>query len=173
MWKLTSLIGKVLKNTKEKVYVATKAGRRLDPHNAEGYNLKNIESFVDRSLINLGVDIIDLVQLHCPPSIICGKKETYEMMDEMRFYKGTEFTKNYTIHSARAYYINMRLESGIPPAVVGKLVGHNLKTMMKHYENINVMNLKSKIVQQRRKKLEEADFQTFDIDKYHLIKDEI
>ncbi len=101
------------------------------------------------------------------------RKMFYEMMDEMRFYKGTEFTKNYTIHSARAYYINMRLESGIPPAVVGKLVGHNLKTMMKHYENINVMNLKSKIVQQRRKKLEEADFQTFDIDKYHLIKDEI
>ena len=95
------------------------------------------------------------------------------MMEEMRFYKGTEFLKPYTIHSARAYYINMRLESGIPPAVVGKLVGHNLKTMMKHYENINVMNLKSKIVQQRRKKLDEADFHTFDIDKYHLVKDEL
>ncbi len=77
------IIGEILKNTKEKVYVATKAGRRLNPHNAEGYNLKNIESFIDRSLINLGVEIIDLVQLHCPPSIICGKKETYEMMDEL------------------------------------------------------------------------------------------
>ncbi len=75
------IIGKVLKNTKEKIYVATKTGRRLNPHNAEGYNLKNIENFIDRSLKNLGVEIIDLIQLHCPPSEICGKKETYEMMD--------------------------------------------------------------------------------------------
>ena len=77
------IIGEVLKNTKEKIYVATKAGRRLNPHNADGYNLKNIESFIDRSLMNLGVEVIDLVQLHCPPSEICGKKETYEMMDEI------------------------------------------------------------------------------------------
>ena len=77
------IIGDVLKNTNEKIYIATKAGRRLNPHNAEGYNLKNIESFIDRSLVNLGVEVIDLVQLHCPPSEICGKKETYEMMDEI------------------------------------------------------------------------------------------
>ena len=44
---------------------------------------------------------------------------------------------------------------------------------MRHYENINVMNLKDKFVQQRRKKLDEADFHTFDIDKYHLVKDEL
>ena len=77
------IISEVLKNSNEQIYVATKAGRRLNPHNADGYNLKNIESFIDRSLINLGVDIIDLVQLHCPPSEICGKPETYEMMDEI------------------------------------------------------------------------------------------
>ncbi len=77
------IISEVLKNSNEQIYVATKAGRRLNPHNAEGYNLKNIESFIDRSLSNLGVDIIDLVQLHCPPSEICGKPETYEMMDEI------------------------------------------------------------------------------------------
>ena len=77
------IISEVLKNSNEQIYVATKAGRRLNPHNADGYNLKNIESFIDRSLSNLGVDIIDLVQLHCPPSEICGKQETYEMMDEI------------------------------------------------------------------------------------------
>ena len=77
------IISEVLKNSNEQIYVATKAGRRLNPHNADGYNLKNIESFIDRSLRNLGVDIIDLVQLHCPPSEICGKPETYEMMDEI------------------------------------------------------------------------------------------
>ncbi len=77
------IISEVLKNSNEQIYVATKAGRRLNPHIADGYNLKNIESFIDRSLNNLGVDIIDLVQLHCPPSEICGKPETYEMMDEI------------------------------------------------------------------------------------------
>ena len=77
------IISEILKNSNEKIYVATKTGRRLHPHNADGYNLKNIESFIDRSLSNLGVDIIDLVQLHCPPTEICGKTETYEMMDEI------------------------------------------------------------------------------------------
>jgi aryl-alcohol dehydrogenase-like predicted oxidoreductase len=49
-------------------YVATKAGRRLSPHVAGGYTIANIEAFIDRSLTNLGVDCLDLVQLHCPPT---------------------------------------------------------------------------------------------------------
>ena len=76
-------IGELLKSTSEKIYVATKSGRRLNPHNSEGYNLQNIESFIDRSLKNLGVECIDLLQLHCPPSDVCSKKETYEMMDDI------------------------------------------------------------------------------------------
>jgi aryl-alcohol dehydrogenase-like predicted oxidoreductase len=76
-------VGELIKSTSEKIYVATKSGRRLDPHTAQGYNIKNIEGFIDRSLINLGVDCIDLLQLHCPPSEICPKKETYEMLDEI------------------------------------------------------------------------------------------
>jgi aryl-alcohol dehydrogenase-like predicted oxidoreductase len=76
-------VGKLLKSTSEKIYVATKSGRRLDPHNSEGYNPQNIESFIDRSLKNLGVECIDLLQLHCPPSDVCSKKETYEMMDDI------------------------------------------------------------------------------------------
>ena len=76
-------VGELIKSTSEKIFVATKSGRRLNPHNAAGYNLKNIEGFIDRSLINLGIDCIDLLQLHCPPSEICPKIETYEMMDEI------------------------------------------------------------------------------------------
>ena len=76
-------VGEMLKQTSEKIYVATKSGRRLNPHIAEGYNLKNIENFIDRSLLNLGVECIDLLQLHCPPSEICPKKETSEMLDEI------------------------------------------------------------------------------------------
>ena len=95
----------------------------------------------------------------------------YQMMDEMNYYKDVQFLRSYTVHSARSFYINTRLEMGIPPAVVGKLVGHNLKTMMRHYENIQVMNLKSEIVRSRRLKLNEADFITTDIDSTHLVSE--
>ena len=76
-------VGELLKSTSEKIYVATKTGRRLDPHNAEGYNINQIEPFVDRSLLNLGVDAIDLMQLHCPPTEAYSKAETYSMMDQL------------------------------------------------------------------------------------------
>ena len=76
-------VGELIRSTSEKIFVATKSGRRLNPHTGDGYNLKNIEKFIDRSLINLGIDCIDLLQLHCPPTEICPKKETYEMMDEI------------------------------------------------------------------------------------------
>ena len=65
-------VGELIKSTSEKIYVATKAGRRLNPHIPEGYNLKKIEAFIDRSLINLGVENIDLLQLHCPPPETCS-----------------------------------------------------------------------------------------------------
>ena len=76
-------VGELLKETSEKIFVATKSGRRLNPHTSEGYNLKNIEEYIDRSLLNLGIDCIDLLQLHCPPPETCSRKETYEMMDEI------------------------------------------------------------------------------------------
>ena len=61
------LISKVLKERRAKVIVATKAGRRLDPHLVEGYNKTNLTAFIERSLENLEVETLDLVQLHCPP----------------------------------------------------------------------------------------------------------
>lgn len=64
------LIAKLAASKKQRIYIATKAGRRLDPHVAEGYNIDNITAFVERSLSNLGVDCIDLLQLHCPPTSV-------------------------------------------------------------------------------------------------------
>ena len=77
------LVSELIKSTSERLYVATKAGRRLNPHIADGYNLLNIEKFVDRSLKNLNVECIDLLQLHCPPTEVYSKKETYDMLDEI------------------------------------------------------------------------------------------
>ena len=63
------LIAEVLKaRSGPRPFVATKAGRRLSPHVADGYNYTNIAGFVERSLRNLQTDCLDLVQLHCPPT---------------------------------------------------------------------------------------------------------
>ncbi|MCK5568389.1 MAG: aldo/keto reductase, partial [Spirochaetes bacterium] len=76
-------IGKVLKERKEKCYVATKCGRRLTPHVADGYNDKNIRKFVDESLANMGVETIDLIQLHCPPTEVYSRPEVFETLDAL------------------------------------------------------------------------------------------
>ncbi len=78
------LIGRLLKNRKEEIFVATKAGQRLSPHTADGYNQKNLEGFIDRSLSNLGVDSIDLLQLHCPPTEVYSSPEVFRALDELR-----------------------------------------------------------------------------------------
>jgi aryl-alcohol dehydrogenase-like predicted oxidoreductase len=64
--------------------VASKAGRRLNPHVADGYTKANIEAFIDRSLKNLEVDSLDLVQLHCPPTEVYYRPEMFEALEEIR-----------------------------------------------------------------------------------------
>lgn len=64
--------------------VASKAGRRLNPHVADGYTKANIEAFIDRSLQNLSVDSLDLVQLHCPPTEVYYRPEMSEGLEEIR-----------------------------------------------------------------------------------------
>ncbi|MEA2024795.1 MAG: aldo/keto reductase [Actinomycetota bacterium] len=64
--------------------VATKAGRRLDPHTADGYTGENIERFIDRSLTNLETDALDLVQLHCPPTDVYYEPELFEALDAIK-----------------------------------------------------------------------------------------
>ncbi|MEO1678776.1 MAG: aldo/keto reductase [Pseudomonadota bacterium] len=63
--------------------VATKAGRRLNPHIADGYTYDAIEAFVDRSLSNLGVERIDLLQLHCPPTEVYYDPELFHSLDRL------------------------------------------------------------------------------------------
>lgn len=63
--------------------IATKAGRRLDPHVADGYTPVAIEGFVDRSLQNLGVEALDLLQLHCPPTPVYYRPELFDGLDRL------------------------------------------------------------------------------------------
>ncbi|EJT07149.1 aldo/keto reductase [Rhizobium sp. CCGE 510] len=64
--------------------VATKAGRRLNPHVAEGYSKVNLEGFIDRSLENLAVDSLDLLQLHCPPREVLYQPEVFEDLNALQ-----------------------------------------------------------------------------------------
>jgi aryl-alcohol dehydrogenase-like predicted oxidoreductase len=68
----------------ERPFVATKAGRRLSPHVPEGYTRANIEEFIDRSLLNLGADRLDLVQLHCPPTRVYRSPAMFEGLAAIR-----------------------------------------------------------------------------------------
>jgi len=62
------LLARLKRERSEEVIIATKAGRRLEPHIASGYNRQNLSGFIDRSLRNLETDALDLLQLHCPPT---------------------------------------------------------------------------------------------------------
>ena len=77
------LLAKLRKERSEKFYVATKAGRRLDPHVASGYNKENLIAFVERSLKNLQVEALDLLQLHCPPTEVYYMPEVFDILDDL------------------------------------------------------------------------------------------
>ena len=77
------LIARLRKERSESFYVATKAGRRLSPHAAEGYNRENLTAFVERSLRNLNADALDLLQLHCPPTPVYYMPEVFDVLDDL------------------------------------------------------------------------------------------
>jgi aryl-alcohol dehydrogenase-like predicted oxidoreductase len=77
------LLARLRKERSEPFYVATKAGRRLNPHVAAGYNRENLTRFVERSLANLRTDALDLLQLHCPPTDVYYQPETFGVLDDL------------------------------------------------------------------------------------------
>ena len=86
------LLARLRRERSEPFYVATKAGRRLDPHVASGYTRENLTAFVERSLQNLEVDALDLLQLHCPPTDVFYMPEVFDALDglvqagKLRYY---------------------------------------------------------------------------------------
>ncbi|HEY8729779.1 MAG TPA: aldo/keto reductase [Acidothermaceae bacterium] len=77
------LIGRFLKERAEALTVATKMGRRSNPHVAEAYTLEAFRDWVDRSRTNLGVDTLDLVQLHCPPTSVFADDRVFDALDTL------------------------------------------------------------------------------------------
>jgi aryl-alcohol dehydrogenase-like predicted oxidoreductase len=77
------LLARLRKERSEPFYVATKAGRRLSPHVAAGYDRENLTRFIERSLTNLRAEALDLVQLHCPPTDVYYQPETFGVLDDL------------------------------------------------------------------------------------------
>jgi aryl-alcohol dehydrogenase-like predicted oxidoreductase len=67
----------------DRPFVATKAGRRADPFAAEQYTPENLRAWVDRSRRNLGVETLDLVQLHCPPPATYEDDRVYDTLEAL------------------------------------------------------------------------------------------
>jgi aryl-alcohol dehydrogenase-like predicted oxidoreductase len=77
-------VGKAVRERSERIFVATKCGRRIQPHVSEGYTPKILRSLVEASLKNTGLEAIDLIQLHCPPTPVYRRNEIFELFEKLR-----------------------------------------------------------------------------------------
>ena len=77
-------VGRLLRNRKEKIYVATKCGRQIQPHINGGYTVDVLRKFVENSLINMQLETIDLIQLQCPPTEVYYRPEIFELFAKLK-----------------------------------------------------------------------------------------
>ncbi len=77
------LLAQLKRERREEIIIATKAGRRLDPHTADGYTIEKLTGFIERSLRNLEVEALDLLQLHCPPTEVYYRPELFAGLDDL------------------------------------------------------------------------------------------
>lgn len=76
-------VGRLVRSRSERIYVATKCGRKLNPHVNSSYTPKALRGFVEDSLKNMGLETIDLIQLHCPPTEVYYRPEIFEEFDKL------------------------------------------------------------------------------------------
>ena len=100
------------------------------------------------------------------PTITIGDKE-------LEYYKGIQFPENYTLHSLWSYYINKKLELGVPIAVVSRASGCNIKTIIKHYENLQAVDFTEELIKQKKIDLSDNGFVTLNDDDYFSVEKEI
>jgi aryl-alcohol dehydrogenase-like predicted oxidoreductase len=82
--KSEAAVGRVVRSRSEPIFVATKCGRQINPHVSEGYQPDVLRRFVEDSLRNTGLDTLDLVQLHCPPTEVYYRPEIFELFDRLK-----------------------------------------------------------------------------------------
>lgn len=77
-------IGEFIKAYPDYFYIITKCGRGLNPHTAEGYTAENMEKFIDGSLKRLGIEQLDMILLHCPPTSVYKNDELFSGMERIK-----------------------------------------------------------------------------------------
>lgn len=77
-------VSEVVKSRSEEVYVATKCGRKIDPHTNENYTVEALRKYVEDSLKNMDCETLDLIQLHCPPTEVYYRPEIFELFDKLK-----------------------------------------------------------------------------------------
>ncbi len=77
-------VGRLVRSRSERIYVATKCGRRLQPHVSEAYQPDVLRNFVEDSLRNMQLETLDLIQLHCPPTEVYYRPEIFETFDRLK-----------------------------------------------------------------------------------------
>ncbi|MGC1389653.1 MAG: aldo/keto reductase [Bacteroidales bacterium] len=77
-------VGKVVRSRRERIYTATKCGRQIYPHTNEGYQPKVLTKYVEDSLKRTGLETLDIVQLHCPPTEVYYRPEIFETFDRLK-----------------------------------------------------------------------------------------
>lgn len=77
-------VGRVVRSRSERIYVATKCGRQINPHVNEGYTPKALQQFVEDSLKRTGLETLDLIQLHCPPTEVYYRPEIFELFEKLK-----------------------------------------------------------------------------------------
>jgi aryl-alcohol dehydrogenase-like predicted oxidoreductase len=77
-------VGRIIRSRSEKIYVATKCGRKLNPHVNKSYQTDILRKFVEDSLKNMNLEVIDLIQLHCPPTEVYYRPEIFELFDKLK-----------------------------------------------------------------------------------------
>ena len=82
--KSEAAVGRLIRSRSEQVYIATKCGRFLNPHTSEQYTPEALRGFVENSLRNTGLDRLDLIQLHCPPTPVYHRPEIFRLFEDLR-----------------------------------------------------------------------------------------
>lgn len=77
------LLAKLRQERSDTFYIATKAGRRLNPFTSAGFTRANLISYIERSIKNLKTDAIDILQLHCPPTEVYYMPEVFDILDDL------------------------------------------------------------------------------------------
>ncbi|WP_192348912.1 aldo/keto reductase [Algoriphagus sp. Y33] len=77
-------VGEAVRQRSEKIYVATKCGRRIQPHINETYTIEKLRRHVEDSLRNTGLNRLDLIQLHCPPTSVYKRDEIFSLFEKLK-----------------------------------------------------------------------------------------